>query len=98
MMQGNERFKAFAKQLEAKGVVYTWMWEARRDGKTPAWPKRPADVGMIAFTGQGFQPSVLVAVVIDYGADSGFGLFIDGPTNSMANDVERICTPRALAA
>lgn len=97
MMNDNKRFDEFVKQLNARGVHIQWMWEARRDGRKPSWPKHPADVGMIAFTGNGFQPSVLVAVVVEYDHD-GFGLFIDGPTNSIADDVERIATPNKRAA
>ncbi len=93
MMHDNKRWEEFRAQLKAKGVTMQWMWEARRDGSKPAWPKKPADVGMVAFTGDGFQPSVLVAVVIEYDHD-GFGLFIDGPTNSIADDVDRIAKPR----
>ncbi len=92
MMYDNKRFDEFRAQLLAKGVTLQWMWESRRDGKRIT-PKRPADVGMIAFSGNGFQPSVLVAVVIEYETD-GFGLFIDGPTNSISDDVDRIAKPR----
>ncbi len=97
MFFDNERWQAFADALTARGVTMQFMWEARRDGRRPHFPNRPVDVGMVAFTGDGFQPSVLVAVVIDYGSKDGFGLFIDGPSGKISDDVDRIATPRDTA-
>ena len=95
----NERFQQFTKELNARGVTYHWMWDARRDGKTPKYSAgRPSDIGMIAFTGNDFQPSILVAVVIDYGDKNGFGLFTDSPTLSIAADADAIATPNKAAA
>lgn len=102
MMTNNPRFTEFKEQLAAKGVTIQWMWEARRDGRKPQWglgrpgvAHRPADIGMIAFSGNGFQPSVLCAVVIDY-EQQGFSLFIDD-SNKIQADVDRIATPHQPA-
>lgn len=99
MVNENERWDNFVGKLNEKGVHVQWAWEARRDGKTIQSAgyrrkARPADVGMVLFSGEGFQPSVLCAVVLDYGKD-GFGIFTDGPTNNIDDDVTRIATPRA---
>lgn len=95
MMHNNSRFIEFLGALGARGVSHQWLWEARRDGRKPAWPKYPADIAMIGFNGRGFQPKILVAVVIDYGDRDGFGLFTDDAGNSIEADVDRIAGDHA---
>jgi hypothetical protein len=97
MMHDNNKWQEFRDELETKGVTMRFLWEARRDGKAPKWPKLPADVGMVSFTGSGFQPGILCAVVIDYGPKNGFGLFTD-ESRLLADDVTRIATPHKNAA
>ena len=93
MFENNIRFRKFELDLADRGVTISYAWEARREGSKPRWPSKPADICMLLFTGNGFQPSVLNAVAIDYGPASGFGLFIDSG-KWMAEDVERIAKPR----
>lgn len=93
MFENNANFKSFKDRLEARRVRITYVWQARRDGQKPlGYPKRPCDVAMLLFTGEGFQPSILNAVAIDYGPGNGFGLFIDDGSG-IGNEVERIATP-----
>lgn len=78
MMHYNKQFETFRAELLARKVHINWLWETRRDGKSTArLQNRHADVGMIAFTGEGFQPMHLTAIVVDYGPDDGFGLYTD---------------------
>ena len=92
-LNDNERFQEFVKQLAAKGVTICWAWETRRDWTTNSGHGRKADVGMIFFTGSGFQPSHLTAIVTDYGKRDGFGLYLDAPGASLSADVDAIAKP-----
>jgi len=102
MMHGNTKWAEFVSQLRARDIVTHFAWEARRDGQKPSWPKKPADVGMAMFTGLGFQPEILCAIVIDYNVtmqgrernQMGFGLFIDD-SPKMTDDIERIAGKNA---
>lgn len=91
MMHDNKIFQEFAEQLAKRGVRYHWLWETRRD-QHKIDRKHSADIGMLAFTGNGFQPSVLVAIATDHDG-MGFGLFIDDGDKILA-DVDRIAKPR----
>ena len=81
----NKQFREFSDQLKAKGVGFRYAWEARSNPDL----KHP-NVHCLLFYGEGFQPKVLTALVIDYnvcGTDNhGFGLFMDAPTTSIADD------------
>lgn len=94
MMDNNEQFKTFRAELLARKVHIQWMWQARRDGKPAKYPKQMADVGMIAFTGEGFQPSHLTAIVVDYGKGNGFGLYTDHGGLTITQDADSIAKAR----
>ena len=90
MMQDNPIFDDFRKRLEAQGVTIRWGWSARTyDG-----PRRNDDVAQILFYGDGFQPAILHAVVIDYGRNRdgqplGFALLTE-KSNHIDQDVRAI--------
>jgi hypothetical protein len=89
MMEGNNPFETFREALQTRGVSLRWTWTARRDGTK----KKYHDVGYVTFTGAGFQPKVLGAIVVDYGGESGFGLFIDNG-NTIEADADAIAGKR----
>lgn len=88
----------FLDELRQRKVHYQWAWETRRDNKAPRQPRGAGkdstypDIGMLLFTGEGFQPSVLTAIVIDYGKN-GFGLYTETGDHTILGDIERIATP-----
>jgi hypothetical protein len=92
----NHRWAEFSEKLRLRGVGYRYLWEARTNPKFP-WP----NVHCVSFVGDGFQPGVLVAILVDYnaghgGEQNGFGLFFDD-SNDMQVDVDRIAGPNAPA-
>jgi len=86
MMQDNKSFQAFRVQLAARGVEFRWAWVAKGEDVPP--------VGMLHFSGQGFQPKHLTAIVVDYGRD-GFGLFLETGKPEIAADADEIAGPNA---
>lgn len=92
----NERWLQFCEKLRERGGSTRWLWEARSNPDLN-YP----NVHCVGFFGNGFQPGVLVAIVVDYnvyqGDQKGFGLFTDDSA-PMADDVDRIAGPNAPAA
>lgn len=78
MIDDNERWQEFRKELEARGISIRWAWQAKSDPS-----KKHCNVHFATFYGSGFQPKVLCAVVIDYGPKDGFGLFTDESGRTM---------------
>lgn len=97
MMQDNKQFETFRAELLARKIHISWLWQTRRDGKPAKYPKQMADVGMIAFTGEGFQPMHLTAIVVDYGPRDGFGLYTDHGGLTIEQDADTIAKPRTRA-
>lgn len=89
----NAPLNRFFTHLAARGVSRRWAWEARRDGK-PLSAKNPADIGMLFFTGNGFKPKHLTAIVVNYG-DGGYGLFLNSPSSLISGDADEIAGPDA---
>lgn len=85
----NKPFNEFLAELETRGVMYRWAWLAHRDGKT-ATGAAPPDVGMLQFSGRGFQPRHLAAIVVNHGDRDGFGLYFDSPHDIIAADADAI--------
>lgn len=93
MMHDNKQFAEFREALALHKVRIHWAWQARRDGKPAKYPKQCANVGMLMFTGEGFQPKHLTAIVIDYGPRDGFALYLDANSTTIAADAETIAGP-----
>jgi len=94
-LEDNARWMEFVDQLAQRGVTLRWAWQ------TKASPdQRHMNVHCVIFCAEKFQPSVLSAIVVDYGAgrpfgtQHGFGLFMDRGDGTIAADVEMICKPR----
>ena len=91
MFSNCKPFQVFREELEKRGVTIRWGWSAKRHPDS-----KYDDVAFAIFVGNGFQPSVHCAVIVNYD-EEGFGLFIDsdsrwapGSFDSVVGDADRI--------
>lgn len=90
MLDSNERYQEFRRALDARGVDVRFAWQAKRNPKS-----KHCDVHFLLFNGRGFQPKILTAIIIDYGARDGFGLYLDDAAGrSIEQDADAIAGRR----
>lgn len=94
-LEDNRQWMEFRRALTERGVTVQFLWRSKSSAAMEY-----DDVHCVRFRGDGFQPRVLTAIVLDYcvgrarDKQNGFGLYTDSSTNSMQADVESICGPR----
>ncbi len=81
MLSDNLKYNEFVGRLRQYGVNVRYSWHIKKNVK-----HTPNDLHFVLFYGSGFQPTVLCAIVVDYGPTMGFGLSTDGSTE-MKDDV-----------
>lgn len=102
MMETNVKWQAFVKDLKARGIFVRWGWTANSFGGA----RKVANIGQVNFIGNGFQPAILWAVVVDYtynphasrktnNDQSGFALCVDSGGLTIAAEVDKIAGPNA---
>jgi hypothetical protein len=102
MFDQNSRFQTFRDALDARGVTLRALWETRRDGKPAKWPKRPYDVAFCSVHADK-QTRIGTLIIIDYGADNGFGVYADiseasGGRHTIEADIAIIAAPSTFGA
>lgn len=94
-MRSNTKIAEFLDRLNAAGVMIRRLWETRRDGQiAKASNHYHRDVTLIEFIGNGFSPSINVAIIVDYGEGNGFGFFTDTGLGDFDEMVAAIAKPR----
>ena len=79
----NSKIDKFREMLDARGVSSRCLWSAARDGKRH-------DVALMQFIGRDLDVKITTAILVSYGKDDGYALYVPAAGRTFDADVAAI--------